>query len=65
MKSMKEYIPYSQAVWEDIQKDVADGHLTVIDTQLSGACNAHCVYCDTPTGGGVHLPVWMFPRLKN
>lgn len=45
---MKEFYPWSKAVYDETIKKYLNGNFSVLDIQLSGKCNFNCVYCDSP-----------------
>ena len=45
---MKEFYPWSKAVYDETIKKYLNGSFSVLDIQLSGKCNFNCVYCDSP-----------------
>lgn len=46
---MIEYMPWSKAVFSDCLKEYAEGCLNILDIELGGQCNYHCIYCDSPS----------------
>lgn len=45
---MIEYLPWSTAEYELCLKDYLKGNLSILDIELGGQCNYHCIYCDSP-----------------
>lgn len=45
---MKEFLPWSNMVCRQSTKNYIDGKFSILDVQLSGACNYNCIYCDSP-----------------
>ncbi len=48
---MVEYLPWSKKVYSECLMDYKNGALSILDIELGGQCNYHCVYCDSPTRG--------------
>ncbi len=45
---MKEFLPWSKAAYETAVEKYINGRLSILDIQVSGACNYNCIYCDSP-----------------
>ncbi len=45
---MVEYLPWSNLVLDTCLQDYINGYFSVLDIELGGACNYHCIYCDSP-----------------
>ena len=45
---MREYLPWSKVTLRDCIRDYKEGRFTILDLELSGACNYTCKYCDSP-----------------
>lgn len=45
---MKEFLPWSKKTYNDAIFKYRQGRLSILDVQISGACNYNCVYCDSP-----------------
>lgn len=45
---MIEYFPWSKKVLEECLGDYNSGELVILDIELGGQCNYHCIYCDSP-----------------
>ncbi len=45
---MKEFFPWSTAVYKTAVEKYINGRLSILDIQVSGACNYNCIYCDSP-----------------
>ena len=45
---MYEYYPWSKTTLKQCITDYKEGKLTILDLELSGACNFKCKYCDSP-----------------
>ena len=48
MKLIKEFYPWSSAIYANAVKSYKDGRFSILDVQLSGKCNYGCIYCDSP-----------------
>ncbi len=46
---MIEYRPWSQAVLEESLNSYKQGGFNILDIELGGQCNYHCIYCDSPS----------------
>lgn len=46
---MIEYRPWSQAVLEESLDSYKRGGFNILDIELGGQCNYHCIYCDSPS----------------
>lgn len=46
---MIEYLPWSKKVYEDCLKDYEKNVFCILDIELGGQCNYHCIYCDSPS----------------
>ena len=45
---MWEYLPWAQSTLEKALKKYTRGIFSILDVELGGECNYHCVYCDSP-----------------
>lgn len=45
---MKEFLPWSNTVYQQSTQSYINGKFSILDIQLSGACNYNCIYCDSP-----------------
>lgn len=45
---MIEYLPWSQSVYAECLNDYLFGSFSILDIELGGQCNYHCIYCDSP-----------------
>lgn len=45
---MIEYMPWSQEVADKCLRDYEKGIFSILDIELGGQCNYHCIYCDSP-----------------
>lgn len=45
---MKEFLPWSKKTYNDAIFKYRQGRLSILDIQISGACNFNCIYCDSP-----------------
>ena len=45
---MKEYLPWSQPVYNATVNDYRNGKMDILDIQLGGSCPYNCIYCDSP-----------------
>lgn len=45
---MREFLPWSKKVYNDIISKYRQGRLSILDIQISGDCNYNCCYCDSP-----------------
>lgn len=45
---MYEYLPWSKKELINTINAYKDGQLSILDIELSGRCNFHCKYCDSP-----------------
>ena len=50
---MKEFMPWSKSTYDAAVNQYKKGRLSILDIQVSGACNYNCLYCDSPER---HLP---------
>lgn len=46
---MLEYLPWSMKVLNECLDDYKIGKFSILDIELGGQCNYHCIYCDSPT----------------
>lgn len=46
---MIEYLPWSEKFFKKGLKNYANGQFNVLDIELGGQCNYHCIYCDSPS----------------
>lgn len=46
---MIEYRPWSSTVLEESLNSYKKGSLNILDVELGGQCNYHCIYCDSPS----------------
>ena len=46
---MIEYLPWSKKFFKKGLENYAVGHFNVLDIELGGQCNYHCIYCDSPS----------------
>lgn len=61
--AMKEFYPWSKSTYEKSVKKYKNRRFSILDIQVSGACNYNCVYCDSPDR---HLPCQIdFDHLEN
>jgi MoaA/NifB/PqqE/SkfB family radical SAM enzyme len=44
-----EYLPWSKNFFKKGLKSYANGQFNVLDIELGGQCNYHCMYCDSPS----------------
>lgn len=45
---MLEYLPWAQSTLEKALEKYAGRTFSILDVELGGECNYHCVYCDSP-----------------
>lgn len=45
---MLEYLPWAQSTLEKALEKYTRGTFSILDVELGGECNYHCVYCDSP-----------------
>ncbi len=45
---MKEFLPWSNLVYQNALNKYINGQFSVLDIQLNGKCNFNCIYCDSP-----------------
>lgn len=45
---MYEYLPWSKNELGRCLREYKNGIFSILDIELSGACNFHCIYCDSP-----------------
>ena len=45
---MIEYLPWSKEVYKLALNDYLKGNMSILDIELGGQCNYHCIYCDSP-----------------
>lgn len=45
---MLQYLPWSQHVLDACLEAYKQGNFTILDLELGGSCNLHCLYCDSP-----------------
>lgn len=45
---MLEYLPWAQSTLDTALKKYSRGLFSILDVELGGECNYHCVYCDSP-----------------
>ena len=45
---MLEYLPWAQTTFDYALKKYINNELSILDIELGGECNYHCVYCDSP-----------------
>lgn len=45
---MLEYLPWAQSTLDTALKKYSKGLFSILDVELGGECNYHCVYCDSP-----------------
>lgn len=45
---MIEYMPWSNKVISECFRDYEKGIFSILDIELGGQCNYHCIYCDSP-----------------
>ena len=45
---MIEYLPWSKIVLQNSTESFKRGKFAVLDIELGGQCNYHCIYCDSP-----------------
>jgi len=45
---MVEYMPWSNKVTNLCLQDYENGVFSILDIELGGQCNYHCIYCDSP-----------------
>lgn len=45
---MLEYLPWSKKVLNECLNDYQTGKFSILDIELGGQCNYHCIYCDSP-----------------
>ena len=43
---MIEYMPWSNKVISECFRDYEKGIFSILDIELGGQCNYHCIYCD-------------------
>lgn len=48
VNAMIEYLPWSKSVFDNTYSNYLNGHFSIIDVELGGKCNYHCIYCDSP-----------------
>ncbi|MDR1583054.1 MAG: aminotransferase class V-fold PLP-dependent enzyme [Prevotellaceae bacterium] len=46
---MIEYLPWSKKLFNKGLKNYTNGQFNVLDIELGGQCNYHCIYCDSPS----------------
>lgn len=46
---MLEYLPWSNKVLNECLDDYCLGRFSILDIELGGQCNYHCIYCDSPS----------------
>lgn len=45
---MLEYLPWAQSTLDNALKKYSKNTFSILDVELGGECNYHCVYCDSP-----------------
>ena len=45
---MLEYLPWSLKSIDESIKSYKEGRFSILDVELGGQCNYHCIYCDSP-----------------
>ena len=46
---MIEYLPWSKKVFDSCLNDYSNNEYAILDIELGGQCNYHCIYCDSPS----------------
>lgn len=46
---MIEYLPWSKKVFDSCLSDYDNNIFGILDIELGGQCNYHCIYCDSPS----------------
>lgn len=45
---MIQYLPWSEKVYNDCLNNYYNNSYSILDIELGGQCNCHCIYCDSP-----------------
>ena len=62
---MLEYLPWAQSTLNTALEKYSRRFFSILDIELGGECNYHCVYCDSPDRKNDIVNIGLHFFLKN